>query len=506
MPVPSTTYDIGIPPAPSADIDGFSYIDDEINHSVGWWAAVDTEDGAKGRCYLNSDETELATDSIDFASTGTGQRRIYIGTVLAASSDASRAVRSYPPNTENTSYLATDTYGQYNAYDSNWAGYWPAGGGTERTSNELNLTGFGSIIEGDSSGKIGSATSHNGSTQYSSANIAAITSRPATLLGWFLPDIGPSDMTMVGVANTGSSSDWVILSTDDNNGANEITIWERSGGTGRPYDGNYITSAWNFAYGTLVSETSRFVSLNNQTAIENTTPIPTPSDLNSTAIGRLNDSSPGRYFNGLLQEQQIHDVVRSSSYISQEYSQTNDNATFWGTWTNVPVGETVNLSPLFTGEGSIAAPVTIFELISLSPIFDGTGDLQVSLAIEEILQLIPTFDDDGSILVTITISEDVFLSPVFDGQGEMDISLTIIDNNPVFLSPIFNGEGAFISGLTILGDELSIDTIDTSGKIKRKLKTEGLIVRRFNTSGVLTLELKTTGLLGNNIQTTGDLS
>jgi hypothetical protein len=336
MAIPATTYDIATITNPSSALTDFTLIVDLSRMSAAWWTANNTTDGTRGRVSKGDGITELAADWIDFDNTAeTGLLRVKWSGTLASS--GTQQLRIYPPNTANTAYGVSDTYGQYNAYDGNWEAYYPNGGGTDRTSNQLTLTGFGSISEGDSTGKIGKATSHNGSTQYSAANTAAILSRPATLISWFYPDTGPADMCMLGVADTTSTEDWIILSTDDANSLNEITIWERNGGTGRPYDGNYTTSAWNFAFGTLVTDSSRFVSLNNQTPVENTNTITTPSTQNSTAIGRLNDNTPGRYFDGLLQEQQIHSVVRSSDYISEEYSQTNDNATFWGTWTNVPV-------------------------------------------------------------------------------------------------------------------------------------------------------------------------
>jgi len=52
---------------------------------------------------------------------------------------------------------ASDTYGQYNAYDSNYLGVWADGGGSDRTSNQNNGTADG-VSVGDTEGQVGVAT------------------------------------------------------------------------------------------------------------------------------------------------------------------------------------------------------------------------------------------------------------------------------------------------------------------------------------------------------------
>jgi hypothetical protein len=43
---------------------------------------------------------------------------------------------------------------------------------------------------------------------------------------------------------------------------------------------------------------------------------------------------PAQYFfDGAMQHAQLHSSARSADWIALEYDQTNNNATFWGTWT-----------------------------------------------------------------------------------------------------------------------------------------------------------------------------
>ena len=42
------------------------------------------------------------------------------------------------------------------------------------------------------------------------------------------------------------------------------------------------------------------------------------------------DASGAQEFDGIIDELQIHSAARSAAWIGEEYAQTNNNATFWG--------------------------------------------------------------------------------------------------------------------------------------------------------------------------------
>src|SRR5690606_12553620 len=100
-------------------------------------------------------------------------------------STGEQLLRVYPPQEANASVAAGDTYGQYAAYDSAWVGYWPDGGGNDRTGGEYHLTAYGSVSVGAATGKVGAATAYNGSSQYCEiASGLGVSSHPVTMMAW----------------------------------------------------------------------------------------------------------------------------------------------------------------------------------------------------------------------------------------------------------------------------------------------------------------------------------
>jgi len=348
MAIPSTTYDIATATNPTSALTDFTFMIDLSRMSAAWWAEVDTSDGTRGRASKNDGTTELATDWIDFNDTAeTGWLRVKWTGTLASS--GTQIVRVYPPNTGNVAYGVSDTYGQYNAYDSDFAAYYPNGGGTDRTSGQTTLSGAGSISEGDSAGKIGVSTSYDGSTQYFEADSTPVTSQPLTFIVWAKPDV-IGYKTAIQLSDKSQSDTWYALTQ-----ATSGKLWEwcrtpasSAGGRVESITNNISTTSWNQYTGLEYTSSSRAIRLNNSNEATNSTDL-TPTGLDRTSVGRAGDSSPGAYFDGLLQEVQIHSAARSDSHLSEEYNQTNDNATFWGTWTNVPVSGTGYELTLDTG-------------------------------------------------------------------------------------------------------------------------------------------------------------
>ena len=149
MALPSAGYDKAIYQAPAGDITGFTAIVNSENFSTDFWTDVNSSDGTRARFAKDTTPTEIAFDFIDFDDTGeTGLARVYIGNSFAADSAATRTIRAYAPNTRNTAYSSSDTYGSDNAYDSDWLAYYPAGGITDRTSNGNDGTGAGRVVPG----------------------------------------------------------------------------------------------------------------------------------------------------------------------------------------------------------------------------------------------------------------------------------------------------------------------------------------------------------------------
>jgi len=66
---------------------------------------------------------------------------------------------------------------------------------------------------------------------------------------------------------------------------------------------------------------------NDTPGLQSVTPEPIAVGVQDAESTKIN------HFDGSISQAQVHTIDRSADWISDEYDQTNDNATFWGTWT-----------------------------------------------------------------------------------------------------------------------------------------------------------------------------
>src|SRR6056297_1214654 len=119
---------------PTSALTDFTLIVDLSTMPASWWSAVSTSDGTRGRVYKGDGTTRLACDWIDFDDTAeTGLLRVLWSGTLA--STGTQELWIEPPVSGNDAVAADNTYGSDNAYDDDWEGYWPDGGGSDRTEN-----------------------------------------------------------------------------------------------------------------------------------------------------------------------------------------------------------------------------------------------------------------------------------------------------------------------------------------------------------------------------------
>lgn len=333
MALPASTYDTATLTNPSSSLTDFTLIIDLSRMSAAWWSAVDTTDGTKGRAAKDSGPTELACDWIDFDSVNeTGLLRVKWSGTLA--NTGTQVIRVYPPQSGNASVAASDTYGSDNAYDSNWAAYWPLHDANDRTSNGYNLTAQGSVTLGGVTGKLGAATDFDGTNDRLDYTSGAITSAgsAATWMAWIEPDANDSTRSII-YQRDSSGSPYERLTI--------LATYFRS----NEYDGSSSVGAinlsstvdvnsWQFVAFERASSTDRRVWKNDNRGNSKTTDI-TATGIDSTYIGGA--SYGGEYIDGALNHVQMHSTNRPVDWIEYEYDQVNDQASFLGTWTNVPV-------------------------------------------------------------------------------------------------------------------------------------------------------------------------
>jgi len=249
-----------------------------------------------------------------------------------------------------------------------WEAYWPLDGDqNDRTSNIANATndtGTPSPITGE----IGNGlllddgewiSTSGGSFSFSDSQI--------TVLAWGRPSsnsvsIIGSDTTAFEMAlrrdsgvlqfvlNSFSSNDRVSGGTT----LNTTGVWQHLGGV---YDGTDLKVYLD--------------GLQDGT----TTPSGSWGSFTNIIFGGFGRSAATDW-RGSIDEGQIHSIGRSAQWISEEYEQTSDNATFWGTWTNVPVGGDPSItadSGSFTVTGTDASLIIDRSISGESTSFSITG-------------------------------------------------------------------------------------------------------------------------------------
>lgn len=324
---------------PTGSVIDFSYMIDLSTFDSEWWTEAEDTNARRGRAAFRSSGTvaEIAVDFIDYNhSAQTCRARVNVpGTISVLG--ATDAILIYPPKADNSITLTTDTYGKYNACDSYRAGYWPEGGGDDRTSSQnIGIAEPGSgVVAGGITGKVGNATAYDG-------------------------------------VDDSYAIDPTLLPTGDD--ARTVSLWFRSTSTGneRVVCWGSVTSATAAAYrvcienGELINRYYDGLSSWGDLSLDDgawhqivmLNPAPARSDntvayVDGVLIGSPTHSSSNVLNTGIvsgllgadcqspgegssladLNEITIDSINRSADWIAYEYAQTNDQSAFYGTWT-----------------------------------------------------------------------------------------------------------------------------------------------------------------------------
>lgn len=322
MPLPTTNYATATLVNPTSALTDFTLMVDLSRMPTAWWAAVDTTDGTRGRA-AKGDGTELAVDWIDFDSVNeTGWARVKWSGTLATS--GSQVLRVYPPKAANVAVAAGNTYGRHAAYDADARAYYP-GGLVDRTSNENNLTAVNAPAT--AAGKVNAvAYTFNGSNQYlwrNSGVTAFSGNAPHTLSAWINSTKSRAWYVAVGNGSVESRiNNWDLnisfsssSRVDAASGISPVGGWKHLVGV---WDG---TTAYIYIDGVLRG-TQSWAALS----------------ITGSRIAIGGNTTPGGFTaNGVIDEPRIDAVARSAGWIAQEYDQSNNQAAFWGVWSDNPV-------------------------------------------------------------------------------------------------------------------------------------------------------------------------
>ena len=343
MTLPSnSTYDEATVLNPSSAVTDFSLIVDLSRMSAAWWSAAEDTNKRRMR-FAKDDGTELPFDAMEYDhALQTGWVRVKWTGSLAAS--GTQKLRVYPPVSTNGIYVDTDTYGKDNAYDSDWVAYWPlSSDDQDRTGNGLDLTASGTspLSYGGAIGKLGNATLFDGVDQMaqcgSSESSALFDSGEMSVVAWASRDTG----TWLGIMSRARDSNISIEFDLRQRGVSDDISLITEGTT--EIRGGSIDGAFHMYFAS--ADASGSVLLDNNVSIGTGTGTFTANTSNSAIrLGKGAATTTG-YWDGTIEHAQVHKTVRDSSWATQEYDQTNDQAAFWGTWTNVPASASSEAMP-----------------------------------------------------------------------------------------------------------------------------------------------------------------
>ena len=282
--------------------------------------------------------TQIPFDLIRFDTSG--DTAIIRVKVPSLSDSVNTSIYVWYGNSAATALATNDTYGQYNAYDSNWIGYWPleespdGGSGCilNRISNALHGTPAGATSSGDLvAAKVGNGIDLDGSADLVDvANAAAIqTLTNFTYSIWLKQPSWTTNKTAF------SKHDSRLYTNQPTGGHEAIAFfvdYATTDADARSSDlGSTLTTNWTHVVGAIASSdqvphlyvNGAEVSYERQVTGSGSRTSDSGSPLK---IGDNRFNSGG--WLGQLDEAQIHNTTRSAAWVLTEYNTTNNPGTF----------------------------------------------------------------------------------------------------------------------------------------------------------------------------------
>lgn len=324
MSLPTTNYATATLVNPTAALTDFTLMVDLSRMPAAWWASVNTTDGTRGRV-AKDDGTEMAVDWIDFVDEASpGWLRGKWSGTLATS--GVQKVRIYPPNLDNAAVLPAGTFGSNNVYPSSMRRYHAQGGAVNRV--------FGGSPDGvlqnsptTVAGKIGNATRYDGVNQATMMTASLSASTSCAVFIW----AKIKTLKAAGYVYTGG----VPLNRLYLFGGDPFTITAGAGASVSTGD-TLTADQWHFLSVRLSGGRVLAAADDNAESDTNLNGTVGTGAANGEAIGRFPTNTTS-YLDMDAQSLMVFDADPGLPWRNQEYAQTNDQAEFWGTWTDNPV-------------------------------------------------------------------------------------------------------------------------------------------------------------------------
>lgn len=356
------SYDtFSVPTPTTGSVVDFTFTLPYSRFSSEYQSIANNADGNRARFVKNNGVTELPFDCI--MPNGVWDSSAYyevkwIGTLTSISDEI---LRVYPPQSDRAPYSnPTD------AYASHWEGFWFDGGGDDRTSNNNNGSAQGGVTFGGITGKIGVATSYDGTDD-------------SSILNTELMPTGTIARTTLGWHKTNSSGEEPIISYGDDNatGSNLGAAWRHHINNGalqlRIYGSTPIWGsglADNTWHHTAISCPNSGISSQVKAYIDGSFIASGTNSVNintGPAIGLLADdayqpTSPSRFGLIDLNAIEIHSTQLSDEWIDLRYRTQNNPTAEWGTATWVELSLTTYSIQCAEGQFTSTGNATQFTL------------------------------------------------------------------------------------------------------------------------------------------------
>jgi len=321
------------------------------NMPANWWSAVSAS-GIDIRA-TNDQNIFIPLDLIEFNKSGnTG-----LAAVKLSQSSTPQAIRLWVGNGSAVAVNNCSTYGKYQAYDEHWRGFWPSGGGDDRTQWLQHMTARPTSAPpnvGGAAGPIGNtATDYDGISDYCLSTVRLNEPYPLTLVAAAdfnstngTPPNSPNRRTFLGVASM--ALQWfydearAVMLQVFRPGGGYTTSSAPTPGTWRLYSGHVQNLGYRRAYinGAAASfDTDVLPSSSFYDPPDNYPVIGSrarPSDSTKTlATADEADIILNEPFYGKLSLVSMHSTFRSQEWV-QYFTAMLNQGTFWGggwSWT-----------------------------------------------------------------------------------------------------------------------------------------------------------------------------
>lgn len=283
--------------------------------------------------------TQLACDVIAWehdTTTAAGDAFIQVSVKLASlsSSSANDFYIWYNTAGTDTQPAVGDTYGQHNAYDSSWEGYWPLQSDlNDRTGNNNDATATGDVTAGNISAKLGNGSDFDGTGD--TIDVGQMGTFWAS--GW----------TVICWANTDSDHNGICVSGDDASaGLGVGRIWQLKKKSGGTFQFLYDLSDFAVSVDTTAGVSNgawHQIGGTNAGGVGDTGTIWLDGDSNATGgtnsdditgmdpvvvFGGQEEGASTNPLSGSLDEVEIHSAVRNAAWFKTRYNNINAPASF----------------------------------------------------------------------------------------------------------------------------------------------------------------------------------